>query len=142
MKIVIVTLTVLLSTAAFAKETKKSGRHIASEEIKCSANDGAMDPEYITNQISAAESCYQAAKIAESCAFGSSLDNQIAGTAESVCDKATGKVSKSDQKLRKMMTDRCGKMCNPRTDGTLCQAEQAFCRLDASKFINSVNSAD
>ena len=134
------------SYSGFAAETanKSVKRKIASEEVKCAANPNegiGIDPDYIEKQVKAAKSCYEASHIVEMCGAGSSMDNMTTSAAISVCDKLTGKLSKADANLKKLMGDRCSKVCNPETDGTLCMSQQAFCRLDVSKFINSVNSS-
>ncbi len=132
------------SVSAFSAETtnKSVKRKIASEEIKCAANpneDIGIDPDYIEKQVKASKSCFEASHIVESCGAGSSIDNMTTSAAIAVCDKLAGKLSKSDANLKKLMRDRCSRVCNPQTDGTLCISQQAFCRLHVSKFINSVN---
>lgn len=133
------------SFQAFSAETgnKSVKRKIASAEIKCAANPNegiGIDPEYIEKQVKEAKSCYEASNIVESCGAGSSMDSMTTSAAISLCDKLTGKLSKADANLKKLMGDRCSKVCNPQTDGTMCISQQAFCRLDVSKFLNSVNS--
>lgn len=133
------------SFSAFSAETtnKSVKRKIASEEIKCAANPNegiGIDPEYIEKQVKASKYCYEASHIVESCGAGSSMDSMTTSAAITVCDKLAGKLSKADANLKKLMGDRCSRVCNPQTDGTLCLSQQAFCRLDVSKFINSVNT--
>ena len=142
-KILMVVLMMVFSTSAFSADTKSVKRKIASEEIKCSANPNegiGIDPDYIEKQVKSAQSCYEASHIVESCGAGSSMDNMTTSVAISLCDKLTGKLNKADTNLRKLMEDRCSKVCNPQTDGTMCMSQQAFCRLDVSKFMNSVSS--
>lgn len=88
--------------------------------------------------MNAAKSCYEASNIVENCGAGSSMDSAMAGAAIKACDKFTGKLSKADTDLRKKMSDRCTKTCNPQKDGTMCISRQAFCQLDVAQFINSV----
>lgn len=128
--------------SAVAAPDKKINRKMASEEIKCSAkpNEGiGIDPDYIVKQVKAASSCYQASAVVENCGAGSSMDSITTGAAIEVCDKLTGKLSASDNTLKKSMLKRCAQVCSLQDDGTMCIAQQAFCRLDVSKFLNTVN---
>ena len=123
-------------------EKKQILRKIASEqEVKCAANPNegiGIDPDYIEKQVSKASSCYEESHIVESCGAGSSLDGITTAFAIKVCDKFAGKLSKADTDLKKRMSTRCNSVCNPETDGTMCNSQQSFCRLDVSKFISSV----
>jgi len=122
---------------------KPISRSIASVEVKCSGTDPAgYDADYVIQQIEASKSCYDAIHIAESCGAGSSLDTQIAGGAQLICEKQTNRLNKSDADLKHRMVARCAKVCNPQTDGTMCIGQQAFCRLSAARFIFDVNAKD
>ncbi len=115
-----------------------------ASEIKCEAdsNGPGIDPDYVIAQIHKVKECFQASQIVEACGAGSSMDNMTTAAAIEVCDKQTGKLSKSDASLKKLMLKRCDKECDPQNDGTLCISAQSFCHLDVSKFFNSVNSAN
>ena len=122
-------------------EAKPISRSVASVEVQCSGTDpGGYDADYVIKQIEASKSCYDAIHIAESCGAGSSLDTQIAGGAESICEKQTNHLNKSDADLKHRTALRCAKVCNPQTDGTMCIGQQAFCRLSAAKFMFDVNA--
>ncbi len=141
-KILTVVLMMVLSTAAFSADIMSVKRKIAFAETKCSENPNkgiGIDPDYIEEQINSVQFCYQASDIVESCGAGSSMDNRTTGAAISLCDKLTGELNTADINLKNLMEDRCSKVCNPQTDGTICISQQAFCRLDVSKFMNSVN---
>jgi hypothetical protein len=133
----------VFSFSAVAAPASKAHRKPASDDIKCAAdpNQGiGIDPDFVIKQVQAATSCYQASHIVESCGAGSSMDGGTTSAAADFCDKQTGKLSNSDVALQKSMLERCRKVCNPQTDGTLCISQQAFCNLDVAKFMNSVNS--
>ena len=122
-------------------KAKPISRSIASVEVKCSGTDpGGYDADYVIKQIEASKFCYDAIHIAESCGAGSSLDTQIAGGAEVICEKQTNRLNKSDADLKNRMVARCAKVCNPQTDGTMCIGQQAFCRLSATRFMFDVNA--
>lgn len=140
MKTVLFSILMMVLCIAQSNAAKSKASHLASGDFKCAEMpEGGMDPDGIIKQIEAASYCEEAASIAESCGFGSSLDVSIAGTAEQKCEKETAKLGKSDKKLKEMMSARCGKICNPQKDGTLCQSTLAYCRMNVAKFIYTVN---
>lgn len=133
MKTLILSLTLLMSVSAFSADP-------ITEEPKCAASGSGIDPTYVIQQVKMASSCYDASQIVEMCAAGSSMDTQTTAAAIEVCDKLVGKLTPSDASLKKTMNERCAKVCNPRTDGTLCLSMISFCTLDVSKFISRVNN--
>ncbi|WP_041577145.1 hypothetical protein [Bdellovibrio bacteriovorus] len=126
--------------SSFAADKKGTKRKVASDEVQCSASPGdGVDVEYVARKIKESESCYDASYIVEGCGVGTSLDNVMVEVAVSVCDKLTGKLSKSDTELKRLMNARCAKVCNPDRDGTMCISRVAYCSLAVSKFLNSVS---
>ncbi len=100
-----------------------------TEEITCSP-----DAEVVIAQISAKKTCAEASKLAETCAWGSSIDVQIAGAAGDVCLKEGGKLSKADTALLDRMSARCVKAYSNQ-QGTIYRSINAFCHLSAIEFI-------
>lgn len=143
LKVIVSGLVFSFSLSSMAAPPKRADRKIASAEIKCAENpsDGpGIDPDFVIKQVQAQSTCYHASEIVENCAAGSSMDSPMTGAAIAVCDKLAGKLSKPDAALKKTMLARCEKVCDPKNDGTLCISQQAFCRLDVSQFLNSVNN--
>lgn len=123
MKTLMLICALVLSTAAFAQE-----------EV-CSP-----DAAEIITKIEAQTTCYDASRIAENCAWGSTVDVGIAGAAYAVCLKEAGKLTSSDKALLKKMEVRCAKAWSNR-DGTMYRSIHSFCRLNALQFINGVANA-
>ncbi len=99
--------------------------------------DDCADPSKTIERIEKMTSCYEAATLARECAFGSSLDIQIAGAAGDVCVKETRKMTPADQKLLGTMQARCSK-AYARRIGSLYRSMHSFCNLSALEFINGV----
>ena len=137
MKLVVILFSLVVGLAVQAKNDVQK-RTVAQEAVTCAS--GGIDE--IVKQVKAAGSCFDAGKIAENCAMGSSADTQIAGSATAKCEADMGKLTTSDSKLYKTLTARCAKVCNPRNDGTLCLSNISFCNLGAAKFMYLVVSSN
>jgi hypothetical protein len=106
-------------------------RKVAQTEVVC-----ATGVDAITKQIAAAKTCREAIDIYSSCAYGSSVDPQFVMEAQTVCyAKEMKKITRADKRMIKKMEDRCNGMCNRETDGTMCTAIKAGCRMEATEFF-------
>lgn len=115
----------ILSASAFAGEcVDKNGKDIFN------------DPDAFQTEIASKEYCFQAVDLAESCAYGSSLDVSTAGIAYDICDGELKKQnpSKEDLTLLSSMKDRCTKKYE-NEDGTMYRSMNAYCHLSAIEWI-------
>lgn len=120
-------LTLFFSASAFA---------FAAEE-DC-AN---MNSEQIVAAIQAKRSCYEAATLARTCAWGSAIDTQFAGAAETVCAKNYKKISRKDKQALEYMGEKCTAKYEKR-EGTMYISMNAFCHLTASEFWSEIYSEE
>jgi hypothetical protein len=121
--LILVALTVTISFNVMADDS----------QITCPSSGDAIVAMITAKDVS----CYDAKRIAETCAFGSSMDNLIAGSARNVCLTEAGKLSKADIALLATLDKRCNE-AYANQQGTMYQSMNAFCHLDAANFIRSV----
>jgi hypothetical protein len=98
------------------------------------------DAEAIEKAISDAQYCYKAASVAESCAFGSSIDGAFVGAATEVCEKGfAAKMSPEDTTLYHSLIGKCAaKYANEM--GTMYLSMAAFCGLQITEMFDSLYS--
>lgn len=137
MKLLIAISMLLMSLSSFAAEPKTPApepvRKVAQEQINCSNT-----PDGIIAQIGVAPSCRNGIRVAEECGYGSSIDYQFVDAAKTLCyAKDLKKMSKADKKLVETLEKRCASMCNPQTEGTMCNSFMSYCELNATKFFIS-----
>jgi len=99
------------------------------------------NPEAFIPLIAAQKSCYEAATLANACAWGSSMDVTTAGTAYDVCatELATYKPSKKTRFQLYTMRQQCvDKYSN--IQGTMYMSMDAFCQLEAIQWIIGIAS--
>jgi hypothetical protein len=119
-----------LSASAFAGEcVDKNGQDIYN------------NPEAFQALIEKSESCYEAKALAESCAYGSSIDVSTAGLAYQVCanELAAAKPSQQLSATLKSMASLCDKKY-ANEQGTMYRSMNAFCRLGAVEWILGIAS--
>ena len=108
----------------------------AADCLDSKGADISSQPEVFTSLIENAESCNEAVKMAEACAWGSSLDVFTAGTAYTVCDKELQKEKPTEvvsALLNSMMNT-----CNDKyenEEGTMYRSFNAYCHLSAVEWI-------
>ncbi|RZA04174.1 MAG: hypothetical protein EOP11_15665 [Proteobacteria bacterium] len=95
------------------------------------------DASEVEKMISSAGSCYDAATIARDCAWGSSIDVMLAGTASAVCEKDYANMSRADKKTMETMRSRCATKYRD-MDGTMYLSMSAHCQLQVSEFWSSI----
>jgi hypothetical protein len=103
-----------------------------AEEQACPA-----DGEKLIASIAAQSSCYEAAKLARACAWGSSFDAHVAGAAVAVCAKDYKKISSKDKQVLDYMGQQCSKKYE-KMQGTMYISMNAFCHLTASEFWSEI----
>jgi hypothetical protein len=98
------------------------------------------DPDAIEKAIGEAQYCYKATEIAESCAYGSSIDGAFVGAATEVCEQSfSGKLSAKDKALYDSLLGRCGAKYENES-GTLYRSMTAFCGLQVTEMFESIYS--
>ena len=97
------------------------------------------DPVDTMELISNQKTCFEAAQIAERCAWGSRVDQGIAGSAIKVCTKNSKNWSQKHQLMHSTLQTDCefayGDMAYSEN-----AAMAAFCALDVSKLFNELYS--
>lgn len=124
------TLTALISSQSFAGQC-----------VDDKGNDILRSPDLFQELIAQKKTCYEAVQLAESCAWGSSLDVSTAGVAYNVC-LAQAKKSKPqsrDYALLRKMEARCNEKYS-KMEGTLYRSMNAFCQLKAIEWLNTLVS--
>ena len=125
----------LLCTSALILCSALSSVSFADE---CPVKD-TMDGEKIISTIAAAKSCYEASTVAESCAWGSSMDVQFVGAALKTCEKDFTKISKSNRAMYNALVSDCGKKY-AKQQGTMYVSMTAFCSLSVAKTFSGIFS--
>jgi hypothetical protein len=96
------------------------------------------DPEAIEKAITEAQYCYKATEIAESCAYGSSIDAAFVGAATEVCEHGfSGQMSAKDKSLYESLLGRCGAKYE-NEQGTMYRSMTAFCGLQVTEMFESI----
>ncbi|MBO9666196.1 MAG: hypothetical protein J7501_05230 [Bdellovibrio sp.] len=109
---------------------------MADQCVDKNGNDIYNTPDVFQELISKSENCYQAAKLAHACAYGSSMDNYTTALASTVCynELKTLPAKKADLNLLKSMSARCQAHFD-KDGGTMARSITAFCHLEAVEFI-------
>jgi hypothetical protein len=136
------TLASLLALAAAACDgtgrpisTTGNGHGKADGDSSCPIAD--YDADKISAAIDGAGSCYTAAGIAESCAFGSSLDVSFVSSATAICQRGFGSMTAADTKTYETMLGKCAAKYE-NVDGTLYRSMNAYCDLEVTKLFNTL----
>ena len=95
-----------------------------------------MDAEKIINRIEASATCAEAAGVAESCGWGSSIDVHFAGSAIAVCEKDFQRISRADRQAYGRLNGQCEKKYE-KEEGTMYRSFAAYCRLSVAKTYSS-----
>jgi hypothetical protein len=103
------------------------------------ATECPSDAADVEKMIRAAGSCYDAATIARDCAWGSSIDVMLAGTASETCEKDYAKMSAADRKTMNAMRSRCARKYRDE-EGTMYRSMEAHCQLNVSEFWSNIYS--
>jgi len=96
-----------------------------------------LDADKISAAIEGAGSCYTAAGIAESCAFGSSLDVQFVSSASTICERGFGSMTAADKRAYETLLGECSAKYENES-GTLYRSMAAFCTLEVTRLFNSL----
>jgi hypothetical protein len=113
----------------------------ANECVDSEGQDIFRDPGVCIQMIQKAQSCYQASKIAEACAHGTSLDVRTAGEAYQVC--AAELDGYKPNRVLKAQLLAMNKLCQKKFEkesGTMFRSMEAFCYLSAIRWIISIAS--
>lgn len=107
----------------------------------CEVNgkDVLNDPVVFSKAIEKSETCYEAAALAESCAWGSSLDVQTVSLAYDVCSKELDSYNpdKNILSLLDVMKDTCNqKYMN--LEGSMYRSMMSYCHLSALQWILNI----
>ncbi len=130
----------LASLFALAAACTGEGRPIGPAGSAGSKADGdsSCPVEYEADAILAAieggGSCYVASGIAESCAFGSSLDVQFVSAATEICQRGFDAMTAADKKLYESVLKKCADKYAD-VDGTLYRSMNAYCDLEVTKLF-------
>ena len=122
---------VLLSAVSFAKAERKC--------VNAAGQDVGTDVDAIIAAIGQTSSCNEAVELDWACAFGSSVDPKIATAAGRVCRRElpNGRLSPADRGFLTRMESRCNQRYG-HEEGTMYLSFNAFCQLEALKWIVSV----
>ncbi len=121
-----------LSVPASAKTDGAPSRNPASAcPVKATGGDLV---ERIAAAIGKSKTCDQAAKIAESCAFGDSKDLHIAAPADEFCRKTIKDLKPEDKTMWEALSQKCSDKYDTH-QGTMYRSFAAFCRLNVTKLF-------
>lgn len=96
------------------------------------------DRDLLIGDIASASSCYEAANLAESCAWGSTADLPTTSAAISVCQRAyADKMTPSEGEMHAALYAKCDAKYGD-LDGTMYRSMNGFCRLEVSKLFSSL----
>lgn len=139
MKSLVVIALTLFSFSACASNKKLSTPETVTASAAAVATECTSDLDKLLESIQKAESCYDAAKLAKDCAWGSSADVHLAGAASEVCAKDFASINKQDQKTKANMEKRCSEKYD-KAQGSLAQSMRAHCYLGISQFWSVIYS--
>jgi hypothetical protein len=91
------------------------------------------DADKILEAIEGGGNCYTAAGIAESCAYGSSLDVQFVAAATEVCSAGFGAMDAGTRQTYDYLVQRCWEKYENQ-EGTLYRAMAAHCTLEVTRL--------
>ncbi len=131
------TLASVLALAAACTGTGRSTDTVGNGHGKADG-DSSCPVEYDADKILAAieggGSCYVAAGIAESCAYGSSLDVQFVSAATEICQRGFDAMTATDKRTYETMLGKCAAKYADQ-DGTLYRSMNAFCTLEITELF-------
>ena len=107
----------------------------AQAETQCPA-----DGDGVGKLILAQASCYEAARVARECAWGSSIDVSFVADAQTFCLKDFEKWPRRHKQIRAMLVSDCNKKYE-NEEGTLARASNAHCILNVDELLWSLNQA-
>ena len=116
-------------------ETVGPGRGKADGGSSCPIAD--YDADRISAAIEGAGSCYTAAGIAESCAFGSSLDVSFVASATAICERGFGAMTATHKRAYDTLLGKCSAKFENES-GTLYRSMNAFCDLEVTHLFNNL----
>jgi len=99
-----------------------------------------LDPDKILEAIEGGGNCYTASGIAESCAFGSSLDVQFVAAATDVCAAGFDALPSGLRLIYDDLVERCGAKYASEM-GTLYRSAAAFCQLEVTTLFAALYPA-
>ncbi len=98
--------------------------------------------DYVIHNIEAANSCWEAKNIAESCALGAGGDVGVVAVAMDVCERHMPKLSARELEMKNSMHERCNKKFED-MDGSMYRSATAFCHLSVQEmFVNLYSPAE
>ena len=118
-----------LAVATIAILTSFSGAY-----GQCPVDDSNSDN--IRRAIGSSESCHEAATIAESCAYGSSIDVVFAGDAVDVCERDFTHISMPQRETYQALVSQC-RTKYEKEEGTMYRSAAAFCALQIARAFSS-----
>lgn len=92
----------------------------------------------IEAQISRSESCYEAAKIARDCAWGSSIDVSFVAAASEICLKTYDSWSDKHKIIMSTVIEDCQRKYENES-GSLYRSMAAFCSLGIIEVLSGLN---
>ncbi len=104
-----------------------------AQAVNCPA-----DAYEIEQMISSAGSCYEAVKIANECAWGSSVDVGLAGAASDICLKNYAQWSNKHKMVLATLAEDCDAKYAGQ-QGTMYLSMNAFCKLGVIQVISDLN---
>ena len=108
----------------------------ASYAGTCEASDPS-DLDAIIKVIESKKTCYQAADVARSCAFGSTADVHMVAAATTVCAEAYEKtITQADMDIMKILFNKCNDKYADRS-GTMYRSATAHCGLNVVELFAS-----
>lgn len=116
-------------------DTAGNGHGKADGESSCPIAD--YDADKIMAAIEGGGSCYVAAGIAESCAFGSSLDVQFVAAASTLCERGFDAMTAGDKAAYQSLLDKCSAKYADQ-QGTLYRSMNAYCALEITQLFTDL----
>jgi len=104
------------------------------DATESSCPEGLDDADKILAAIEGGGNCYVASGIAESCAYGSSLDVQFVAAATDVCGSGFDVMPADVRAIYESLLDRCGAKF-AEEEGTLYRSATAFCQLEITHLM-------
>lgn len=102
------------------------------------ATECPVDAADTLTMITNAGSCYEASKIANECAWGSSVDVGLAGAASEICLKDMNMWSDKHKLILSTLVEDCNRKYEDQM-GTLYLSMNAFCRLGVAELLSNLN---
>jgi hypothetical protein len=112
-----------------------NGHGKADGDSSCPVTD--YDADKIIAAIEGGGSCYVAAGIAESCAYGSSLDVQFVAAATELCQRGFDAMTDADTEAYETLLGHCAAKYRD-TEGTLYRSMNAYCDLEVTQLFNDL----